>query len=77
MDAVISRLANFDTGLLVVACLTLGLAPFAPPHLFEKIGMLARGELVRPIDIFDLFMHGAPWLLLAAHLLARGAARAP
>ncbi len=52
--------------LFVVAALTLGLAPFAPePHLWEKLRMLANGELARPIDIFDLILHATPWLLLA------------
>jgi hypothetical protein len=26
--------------------------------------MLSRGELVRPIDWFDLVLHGTPWILL-------------
>ncbi len=53
--------------LLILGSLTLGLAPFVPePHLFEKIGMLADGTLAKPIDIFDLLMHGAfPALLIA------------
>jgi hypothetical protein len=50
--------------LVILACATLGLAPFAPPHIVEKLGMLWRGELVRPIDWFDLFFHGGPWVLL-------------
>lgn len=55
--------------LLIIASLTLGLAPFVPePHLFEKLRMLTAGELSRPIDIFDLLMHGAPWLLLLLKL---------
>lgn len=55
--------------LLIVLCLTLGLAPFRPePHLWEKLGMLAAGELTRPIDIFDLFLHGTPWILLIIKL---------
>ena len=45
------------------ACLTLGLAPFAPPHIFEKLQMLARGQLRRPIDWFDLLFHAVPWLI--------------
>lgn len=50
---------------LVLAALLLGLAPFVPePHLWEKLKMLAAGELQRPIDIFDLVMHSAPALLL-------------
>ncbi len=50
--------------LLILACLTLGLAPFAPPHVWEKLQMLAQGRLERAIDWFDLLMHAAPWLLL-------------
>ncbi len=51
-------------GLLIVACLTLGLAPFAPPHIWEKLLMLAKGQLVKPIDWFDLILHALPWILL-------------
>ena len=55
---------------LIPAALLLGLAPFAPePHLVEKVKMLFSGTLSRPIDIFDLFLHGAlPALLLAKAL---------
>lgn len=63
---------------LVLACLTLGLAPFFPePHLWEKIKMLSAGTLRKPIDIFDLFWHAWPWALLLIKLarmaLSRGA----
>jgi hypothetical protein len=55
--------------LLIVSC-TLGLAPFVPePHVWEKLKMLAAGTLARPIDIFDLVMHGAPWVLLGLKLV--------
>jgi hypothetical protein len=55
---------------LVVISLLLGLAPFVPePHVWEKLKMLAAGTLVKPIDIFDLFMHGTPWVLLILKLL--------
>lgn len=55
--------------LLIVVCLTLGLAPFTPePHLLEKLKMLTAGELVMPIDIFDLALHGTPWILLVFKL---------
>jgi hypothetical protein len=51
--------------LFLLIALTLGLAPFVPePHIWEKLKMLAAGELSRPIDIFDLALHGVPWLLL-------------
>nr|VFJ55752.1 MAG: hypothetical protein BECKDK2373B_GA0170837_105412 [Candidatus Kentron sp. DK] len=60
-----NRLRTIPWSLLIVAALLLGLAPFAPqPHLVEKLGMLAAGELSRPLDIFDLFLHGAPVVLL-------------
>lgn len=50
---------------LLIICLTLGLAPFLPePHVWQKIKMLMDGSLSRPIDIFDLFLHGTPWVLL-------------
>jgi len=51
---------------VIFLCLSLGLAPYAPPHLFEKLQLLARGQLRRPIDWFDLFFHAAPWLLAIA-----------
>jgi len=55
--------------LLIVVCLTLGLAPFTPePHLWEKLKMLTSGELTRPVDIFDLCLHGTPWVLLMIKL---------
>jgi hypothetical protein len=54
----------------VLAALTLGLAPFLPePHIWEKLKMLASGTLSRPIDIFDLAMHGLPWGLLIVKLI--------
>ncbi|NCF81692.1 MAG: RND transporter [Proteobacteria bacterium] len=55
--------------LLLVAALTLGLAPFLPePHLLEKLRLLVGGTLVRPLDWFDLLLHSAPWVLLLAKL---------
>jgi len=57
-------IAKLPWGLLILVCLTLGLAPFAPPHIWEKLQMLSKGQLVRPIDWFDLALHGAPWVLL-------------
>ena len=55
--------------LLPVAIL-LALTPFKPePHLVEKLRMLANGLLTRPVDIFDLFMHGTPLLLVLCKFL--------
>lgn len=41
------------------------LAPFRPmPHVVEKLIMLKNGVLTKPIDIFDLFFHLVPAVLL-------------
>lgn len=62
-------LFKIPTSTLVIATLFLGLAPFVPePHLWEKIKMLADGSLSKPLDIFDLFMHGTPLILLITKL---------
>jgi hypothetical protein len=62
---------------VVLLCLTLGLAPFRPPHLVEKLQLLFRGELVKPIDWFDLFLHGAPWVVLLAKIVVSIFGRSP
>ncbi len=50
---------------VILFALLLGLAPFRPePHVVEKLRMLFDGTLHRPIDIFDLILHGAPWVVL-------------
>ncbi|MBK1636456.1 RND transporter [Rhodovulum adriaticum] len=62
-------LDELPLSLALIMALTLGLAPFTPePHIWEKLKMLAAGDLRRGIDIFDLCLHGAPWLLLLAKL---------
>lgn len=63
-------LARIPFHLAVLIALTLGLAPFVPePHIWEKLKMLAAGTLSRPIDIFDLFLHGIPWLIVIAKVI--------
>jgi len=50
---------------LIVMALALGMAPFSgQSHLIEKLQLLQAGQLTKGIDIFDLFMHGAPIILL-------------
>jgi hypothetical protein len=45
------------------------LAPFRPmPHALEKLNMILNGTLSRPIDIFDLFFHLIPTLILLLKL---------
>ncbi len=66
-------LDDFPLSMLVIAALLLGLAPFVPePHLWEKLKMLFAGTLRRPLDIFDLFLHGAPVVLLLLKLVRMG-----
>lgn len=52
--------------LALLATLTLGLAPFVPePHFFGKVRWVLGGaEGMKPMDWFDLVMHGAPWVWL-------------
>lgn len=62
-------LDRLPLGLTVLVALTLGLSPVFPePHLWEKLKMLAAGGLTRPVDIFDLALHGLPVALLLAKL---------
>ncbi len=64
-----SAILRLPTSLLLLACATLGLAPFFPaPHIWEKISMLTTGTPMQPIDFFDLVFHGTPWVLLALKL---------
>lgn len=60
-------LDRISWSIAIIGVLTLGLAPFVPePHIWEKLKMLAKGTLTRPIDIFDMWFHAVPWLLLFA-----------
>ena len=54
---------------LAAITVLMAVLPFnATPHLFEKLTMLVDGSLQRPLDIFDLFMHGTPAVLLITRL---------
>jgi len=51
--------------ILIVIAVFMILAPFKPmPHVLEKLIMLKNGILTKPIDIFDLFFHLIPTLIL-------------
>lgn len=63
-------IANMPWSMILLFCATLGLAPFSPPHIVEKLAMLSRGELVRAVDWFDLAFHGWPWVLLILKAIA-------
>lgn len=55
-----------DWKLIILASLTLGLAPFFPePHLLGKIRWILGGAKgMQMMDWFDFFFHGLPWILL-------------
>ncbi len=62
--------------LIAVIVVLLALAPFgAEPHLWQKLKMLFAGTHFRPIDILDLFLHGAPAAVLVAKLVRVAGAR--
>ncbi len=64
--------------LLIAAALFMLGAPFVPePHLVEKARMLAEGLLTRPLDIFDVFWHLAPAVLLGLKLAIGKQPKAP
>lgn len=69
MKTLLEKIDRAPLAIFLAAAFTLGLAPFLPePHIWEKLKMLAAGDLTRPIDMFDLFLHGLPWLLLGLKL---------
>jgi hypothetical protein len=54
--------------LIAMSIFMLG-APFVPePHLIEKFRMFGAGTLREPIDIFDVFWHLLPAILLIIKL---------
>ena len=64
-------LDRIPLGVILPVAVILALAPFTPePHLWQKLKMLFAGTLVRPIDIFDLFLHGTPLAILVLKLLS-------
>ena len=56
--------------LFLIASLTLGLAPFNPPHIWGKIQWIIGGNAfsgknaMQAQDWFDVLLHGSPWILL-------------
>lgn len=60
---------NIPLPVLIVLAVFFAMVPVGAPHLWEKLGMLLDGTLSKPIDIFDLFMHGTPSVLLIIRLV--------
>jgi hypothetical protein len=65
-----SFLDKLPYSILIIVAILMMLAPFRPmPHVVEKLIMLKHGTLNRAIDIFDLFFHLAPTILLALKIV--------
>ncbi len=60
--------------ILIVCCLTIGLAPFTPePHLWGKLKWIAGGgDGMQLMDYGDLLLHGSPWMALLVALIYFG-----
>jgi hypothetical protein len=52
--------------ILILLCLSLGLAPFFPePHIWGKLNWIIGGAVgMKPMDWFDVLLHGFPFVLL-------------
>jgi hypothetical protein len=56
--------------LFLMSSLTLGLAPFNPPHILGKLQWILGGnafsgkDAMQAEDWFDVLLHGSPWILL-------------
>lgn len=73
----LALLDRIPLGIFIVLTAWMAVAPIVPePHLVEKLRMLFNGTLSRPIDIFDLFYHLAPMVLLGIRLERMRRARA-
>ncbi len=70
MNKILKYIDTIPLWLLAIAAIFMSLAPFTPePHLLEKSRMLINGELVKAIDIFDLFWHSFLIVILAIRLV--------
>lgn len=67
--------------LIIAIAVIMAIVPPGQSHLLEKTRMLLSGTLKRPLDWFDLVLHGAPMLLLlvkaAGDLARRGGNGSP
>lgn len=63
-------LDSLPWSLLIIAAVVFLLLPVYPqPHVVEKIRMLADGSLSRPLDVFDMFYHCLPLMLILIKLM--------
>ena len=62
-----------DWQFVLMACFTMGLAPFIPePHIWGKIlWILGGANGMQLMDWGDFIMHGTPWILLLRLLVLK------
>jgi hypothetical protein len=62
-----------DWKLILLLCLTLGLAPFVPePHILGKLKWILGGAVgMTFMDWFDVLLHGFPFVLLTRIILIK------
>jgi len=60
--------------LILLLCLTLGLAPYFPePHVYGKIKwILGVAHGMAPMDWLDAFLHSLPFLFLIRLIVVKG-----
>ncbi len=60
--------------IVILLCLTLGLAPFFPePHIFGKVKWILGGaEGMGLMDWFDVVLHSFPYVLLVRLIILKG-----
>jgi len=65
------HLNNFR--IVILLCLTLGLAPFFPePHIWGKLKWISGGANGMQLqDWFDVLLHGFPWVLLIRVIIVK------
>ncbi len=59
--------------IVLLLCLTLGLAPYFPePHILGKVKWILGGATgMKPMDWFDVLLHGFPFVLLIRLLVIK------
>ena len=59
--------------MVLLLCLTLGLAPYFPePHILGKVKWILGGATgMKPMDWFDVLLHGFPFVLLTRLLVIK------
>ena len=62
-----------DYKIILLICLTLGLAPYSPePHIWGKLKWILGGANgMKFSDWFDVLLHGTPFILLIRIILIK------